>query len=125
MYVVPKQHDRYYGVDGVDGLGISGLSSLRALPVESGDVLVWDQTVLHWGAQSSEFAAHPRISMALEVQSGAIPPFNQPLLDPSDLPGESLRLALIGKQILQYQHMYPLSDEARDFAKKLVAQYNA
>jgi hypothetical protein len=124
MYVVPKQHDRYYGVDNVDGLGISGLNSLRALPVERGDVLLWDQTVLHWGAQSSEFAPHPRISMALEVQSGKIPPFNQPLLDPSEVPTESLRLALIGKQILQYQHMYPLSDEARDFAKKLVAQYN-
>ncbi len=124
MYVVPKQHDKYYGVDGVDGLGISGLSSIRALPVDSGDVLVWDQTVLHWGAQSSEFASHPRISMALEVQSGKIPAFDEPLLNPRELPPESLRLSLIGKQILQYQHMYPLSDESRVFAKTLVEQYD-
>ena len=47
------------------------------------------------------------------------PPFNRPLLDPGRLPSFIERLALIGKQILQY----PLSDEVAGIAAMLVERY--
>jgi hypothetical protein len=109
MYVIPKQYDKSYGVDGDSGCKIDNLNVIRALPANPGTVIVWDQTVMHWGAKSSEFAERPRISIALEVQSSQVAPFNMPLLSPKDLLFNADKLKLIGKQMIQYKHMYPLS----------------
>ncbi|MDA9210846.1 phytanoyl-CoA dioxygenase family protein [Methylophilaceae bacterium] len=119
IYVVPKQHDLKYGVENVEGAEID-LPSIRALPAKPGDVIIWDATVFHWGAQSSEFAEKPRLSMALEVQSNKAPPINPPLIAPNELIEDSVRLKLIGKQMLQYKHWHKLTDEQEQSALHLI-----
>ena len=96
------------------------LPSIRALPAKPGDVIIWDATVFHWGAQSSEFAEKPRLSMALEVQSNKAPPINPPLIAPNELIEDSVRLKLIGKQMLQYKHWHKLTDEQEQSALHLI-----
>jgi len=94
---------------------------VRALPARPGDFLCWNQAVLHWGGEASRFASGPRISVALEFQSGDRAPFNQPLIPPfANLPFET-RLKLVAKQILQYKHMYPLAARFEALAKRLLA----
>jgi hypothetical protein len=119
MYIIPKQHDLNYGIAGADGLNINGLPVIRALPGKPGDIFVWDQTLFHWGAQTSEFASEPRLSMALELQSNRAEHFKSPVLNPNELISERLRLKLIGKQMLQYDHMHLLSDEQEKMANFL------
>lgn len=116
MYIIPKQYDQSYGIDGDTGCKFDSLNMIRALPAKPGSVIFWDQTVMHWGAKSSGFTENPRISLALEIQSGIAKPFNFPLLSPKDLLHNPLRLHLIGKQILQYKHMYPLTKENENLA---------
>jgi hypothetical protein len=45
------------------------------------------------------------------------------LLDPARLPSFSERLGLIGKQALQYRHMYPLSDDVGAIATSLFERF--
>ena len=120
IYVVPKQYDKSYGLNPNSSFSIEGYPAIRALPGMPGDVFVWDQTLLHWGARSSEFCDSPRLSMALELQRTDIPPLDQIILPSNDIPSEVIRMRLIGMQILQYEHMYPLDNETRDIAKNLM-----
>jgi len=83
----------------------------RALPAKPGDYLIWNQVVLHWGSQSSEFADSPRMSLALEFQRAGTPPFREPLLDPETPPPFKQRVRLIAMQIQQFTHMYGWSDD--------------
>ena len=108
MYVLPANRDPNYNTPN-EGTHEANLASVRALPGTPGDYFCWNQAVLHWGSESSPFAPHPRLSMALEFQRGDIPAFNNPLLVPFETLDFDARLKLIGKQILQYRHMYPLA----------------
>jgi hypothetical protein len=78
---------------------------------------------LHWGGRASSLALGPRASAAFEFQRGNKPPFNQPLLDPLRTPPFHERLGLIGKQVLQYQHMYPLTADIQLIAELLKDKY--
>lgn len=60
--------------------------------------------------------------MALEFQRGDTAPFNAPLLAPLVSHGFGLRLRLVAKRILQYQHMYALPPALRAVAEKLLAE---
>lgn len=120
MYVVPAHLDppsRYQNEE--DRRMPANLQDVRALPAKPGAVLGWNQSILHWGARSSRRATEPRISFACEFQRGDIEPYNRPLLDPVQPPPFELRLALIGKQILQYRHMYGLSESMGVIASRL------
>jgi hypothetical protein len=121
IYVVPASRDPQYGADAGQRSTPFALPAVRALPVEPGEYLIWNQAVLHWGGASSRFAAGPRLSMALEFQRGDIPPFNAPLLDPAAPPPFAGRLRLVGKQILQYRHMYPITPDMERLARALLA----
>ena len=120
IYVVPKQYDNSYGVNPDSVLSIQGYPAIRALPGMPGDAFVWDQTLLHWGARSSEFCERPRLSMALELQRIDIPALQQIVLPSNATPCEADRMRLIGMQILQYEHMYPLNDLTKETAKKIM-----
>lgn len=121
MVVLPKRRDAHYGTDLAQDLTRDELQDVRALPARAGTALMWDQDVYHWGGRSSARAAGPRISLALEFQRGDLDPLNAPLLDPAAPPDFHDRLRLIGKQLLQYQHMHPLSPALTDFATRMVA----
>ncbi|WP_420244882.1 phytanoyl-CoA dioxygenase family protein [Roseiterribacter gracilis] len=122
MYMLPAHRDRVYATDkdttwkeNIDYAGI------RALPADAGSILCWNQAVLHWGSSTSVRGAEPRISLAFEFQRGDVPPFNQPLMEPLQIWPLDARLRLIGKQILQYKHMYPLSPAMERIAEQLLA----
>lgn len=122
MYVVPAHLDPPSAyVDKPDPRIPANMQDIRALPAPAGTVFGWNQAILHWGGRSSRRAIEPRISFACEFQRGDVPPWNQPLLDPHNPPSFELRLALIGKQILQYRHMYGLSESMAQVASLLAS----
>jgi len=108
MYVLPAERDPHYAAR-VKKYDIAAPQNIRALPAAPGSVLGWTQGLLHWSGRSSRRASEPRLSFSIEYQRGDEPAFNEPVLDPRVLPPFERRLGLIGKQILQYQHM--LNDE--------------
>jgi hypothetical protein len=119
MYILPANLDPVYNTEREKEWKVE-LPYIRALPGHPGDFFCWNQAVLHWGSRSTRFAKAPRLSMALEFQRGDINPFNNPLIPTfSNLTFES-RLQLVGKQILQYKHMYPLAARFEQLAKRLV-----
>lgn len=119
MYMLPANRDPVYNTDKEDTWQID-LPSVRALPGRPGDFFCWNQAVLHWGARSSRFGEAPRISMAMEFQRADAQPFNQPLIPPLTTLPFGGRIRLIAKQIVQYQHMYPLSPPVAEFARAVL-----
>jgi hypothetical protein len=124
MYVIPAHHDpcfeeRVFAENGKTKNRVNDPQSARALPATAGSLLSWNQCVLHWGGRASRLGAAPRCSAAFEFQRGDKPPYNRPLLDPRRLPSLAQRLGLIGKQVLQYEHMYPLAPEVAGLAAQL------
>jgi len=110
MYLLPADRDPGYR-DYANNVPEIDLQSVRALAAPAGSVLIWNQRIFHWGSKSSHRAGQPRLSLAFEFQRGDIPAFNQPLMPLQIFPDFNLRLKLVGKQILQYKHMYSYSDE--------------
>jgi hypothetical protein len=126
VYVLPAYLDDRFGRrvwDGDEELFVEDLQNVRALPALSGSMLAWNQNLLHWGGRASRRARAPRVSAAFEFQRSDKPPFNEPLLDASPAPPFRERLGLIGKQVLQYQHMYPLTRDLRRIAESLHGRY--
>lgn len=126
MYVLPAHLDARFRDRVWDGPGnnhVPDPQAIRALPATAGSFLAWNQAVLHWGGRASRLASTPRISAAFEFQRADRPAFNQPLLDPSRLPSFTERLGLIGKQALQYRHMYPLTPDVEQTAVDLRDRY--
>ena len=120
MYILPANLDPTYATEDEKTWQVD-MASIRAMPGKPGDFLCWNQAVLHWGSRTSRFAPHPRMSMALEFQRGDITPWNNPLLEPFANHDFAFRLKLVGKQILQYKHMYPLPERFQLMAQQLVA----
>jgi len=118
MYILPADLDPNYP-DNLRSKQVDNIQDIRALPVSAGSILCWNHAVLHWGGRSSEKSPHPRLSFACEFQRGDIEPYNQPLLDPLALPNFNQRLALIGKQILQYQHVLIWPEWLLELAEEL------
>lgn len=119
MYILPKSVDPVYGTEQEKQWRID-FPSIRALPGRPGDFFCWNQAVLHWGSRSSPFAEAPRMSMALEFQRADIQPMNNPLLPTFSNLDFPSRLWLIGKQIMQYRHMYKVRPEFEALAQSLL-----
>lgn len=126
MYFLPAHLDDRFQQrrwDGADNTVVYQLQDIRAVPATAGTLMAWNQAILHWGSRGSRMGEAPRISAAFEFQRADRPAFNTPLLDPGRLPTFGERLGLIGKQVLQYQHMYPLSDDIAAIANSLVERF--
>lgn len=119
IYLVPADRDPTYGTAEEKQFRFA-LADIRALPANPGSILCWNQAVLHWGSHASPRETKPRISLAFEFQSGRVPPFNKPLMNPYSVPDFTFRVKLIAKQILQYQHMYKLPEEIKATAEGLI-----
>jgi hypothetical protein len=63
------------------------------------------------------------VSFSIEYQRGDAPPENEPLLDPRHTPPFLRRLGLVGKQILQYRHMYALDSETVALGERLRSRF--
>jgi Phytanoyl-CoA dioxygenase (PhyH) len=121
IYIVPAHLDPTYNTEQEDDWRFDH-QDIRALPSPGGGLFMWTSAVIHWGSRSSPLAAGPRISLAFEFQRGDVPPMNQPLLRPMMFLDLRQRLTLICKQVLQYQHMYPLTPELQKFSEAVVAR---
>lgn len=122
IYMLPAHLDDRFKRRVWDGEGnnvVHNPQDIRALPAKAGSMLAWNQAVLHWGGRASRLAKEPRVSAAFEFQRGDRSAYNQPLLDPAVIPPFARRLGLIGKQVLQYQHMYPLTPDVAAVAQSL------
>ena len=123
MYVLPANKDLFYHDKVQPDLkfGFPGnLSDIQALPSEPNDVLIWNQRVVHWGSTSKKnHEIGPRISLAFEFQRSDVNSFNDPLIKPCNIPNFKERLNLIGKQVIQYTHMYGFNKELVDLAVQL------
>jgi hypothetical protein len=122
IYMLPAHLDDRFKSRTWDGEGnnhVTAPQNIRALPATAGSVLAWNQAVLHWGGRASRLATGPRSSAAFEFQRGDKAPFNRPLLDPKRTPPFAQRLGLVGKQVLQYRHMYPLAPDIEAMAETL------
>ena len=118
IYILPADRDPVYATPNDKNWHIE-LPEIRALPAQPGAIFVWTQAVLHWGSHTSRRADKSRVSVAFEFQANDIPPYNQPLMEPMTVPVFDARLKLIAKQILQYQHMYPLEPIVAAVAQRL------
>ncbi len=122
VYMLPAHLDERFERRDWQGAGVNTVKhvqDVRALPATAGSMLAWNQGVLHWGGRASQLSPIPRVSAAFEFQRGDKPPFSAPLLDAKRLPPFRQRLALIGKQLLQYRHMHPLSLGLAELAETL------
>lgn len=120
IHVLPAFADPDYTEAKADyTFSLKTLQAVRALPVKAGSVLCWTQHLVHWGGQASRFATHPRISVAFELQRSDLPAFSNPLMPAETMPSFPMRLGLIARQILQYQHMITVPPELLVLAKKL------
>ena len=118
MYLVPAQFDPTYRTDKeYEWKGVIDIGKARALPAVPGDVLGWNQALLHWGSTTSPRAPHPRMSMSFEFQRADMTPFNNPQFTPLGRPDFATRLRMVAKQMLQFSHMYTLSPELRSWAE--------
>lgn len=120
MYIVPARSDPTYGT-AREGEWRFDLPSVRALPAKPGDVLIWNQAVLHWGSKTAREAADSRVSLAVEFQRADVPAINPPLIKPGTLLPFDARLKLIARQVLQYRHMYKVAPDLEQMMLKLVA----
>jgi hypothetical protein len=118
LYIVPKHLDPTYGTES-EGDWRFDHASIRALPAQPGDVLVWDQAVMHWGGRSSPRAQASRVSMSFEVQRLDVPSAEAPLIAPWQIVPFEERLRLIGAKLLHYRHMHPIAPEMERLAERL------
>jgi hypothetical protein len=121
MYLVPAHADPTYGTPQENELRFE-LPAIRALPAKPGDVLVWNQAVMHWGSATSPRASESRVSMAFEFQASDSKPFNLPILPADKTPTFDQRLGLIAKQALQYRHMHKLEPSIERAVAELAAR---
>jgi Phytanoyl-CoA dioxygenase (PhyH) len=120
MYIVPADRDPTYGTP-QDAQWKFDYADIRALPAQLGDFFVWNQAVLHWGSHAAPRPGHPpRMSCAFEFQRTDIPAWNQPLMAQRCTLSFADRLNLIGKQVKQYQHMYPLPAHLSTLAERML-----
>lgn len=121
LYFVPANRDPAY-LQCLSKHPAVEFQNIRAVPAAAGSVLIFNEMIYHWGGRSSKYAKQPRLSMACEFQRGDVKPYNKPLLDLKALPSFELRWKLIGKQILQYEHMYAYPEGVMDLAYRMIGQ---
>ena len=121
IYVVPASWDpSYHRYSAGEEHSSLTLQHIRALPAPAGSVMGWTSHLLHWGGRACETASEPRISVAFEVQRRDFTKQEAFFLPLKRCPSFSMRLALIARQLLQYQHMHPLEPALARECRKLV-----
>lgn len=101
------------------------LKNIRALPAEPGDLLCWDDKILHWSGYFEAGEVPPRVSITLTVIS--LEPGRRDsgtLVEPlGPLPSLRTRLWLIGASIMSYRRFEPLMERFVPLAQRLMEQH--
>ncbi|MBV9992439.1 MAG: phytanoyl-CoA dioxygenase family protein [Alphaproteobacteria bacterium] len=116
--LVPKTADRDYGTETENAFRFRE-EDVRVLEAAPGDVIVWDQAVLHWGGKALAHAPHSRVSMSFEVQRLDVPSTEAPLIAPGEIVPFEARLKLIGQKLLHYRHMHAIAPALETLARRL------
>jgi hypothetical protein len=116
IHIVPATRDPSYSLDLTDCT--AARDEVCPLPAQAGTVLGWNHQLLHWGGRASSQAASPRMSLSAEFQRREAPLFDVPL--DRAVPTFPERLAIVGKQLIGYQHMQPPTEQLLDIAHQLV-----
>jgi len=125
MYVIPLQYDKNYP-DNLAETTVAKLQDIRAVPAKVGDVICFNQALIHWGGRSSEFAKFPRVSIAFEVQRNSLfPPLQVPLIDPRKQFTFFERLKIIIIQATNYSRFNDFGDEFEEFICELYDYANS
>jgi Phytanoyl-CoA dioxygenase (PhyH) len=111
--------DATYTVGDVKSL----LRRTTACPARPGQILLWDERIIHWGAAYE--AGAPRVSLALEFSTQAFVPAHGelpivPLGEAATLPGLRFRLRAIGRALVSYRRFEPLLERFTPLANRLV-----
>jgi hypothetical protein len=85
-----------------------------AVEAKAGDLLVWNQQLLHWGGSSTNKDASPRISVSVEFVADYVTRLQnhkeqypvKPWLNPFHVPTFDKKAELINTVVLRYQHMW-------------------
>jgi hypothetical protein len=117
LYVVPAQHDPTYATADESEMKFE-YQSIRALPADPGDFIVWNHALFHWGGRTSPQAAESRVSMAFQFQRADVPPFDSPLIDPLRVLPFEARIKLIARQLYRYRHLYELDPQLAQMASE-------
>lgn len=120
MYVLPARRDLNYPHSPWNfELGVNDLQSIRALPAKAGSILSWNESLIHWGAKSSDKAQGARVSAACAFQRADVDPFETPVLDPYIVPGFKTRLGIIGQQLFRFAIHTGMPEAVRNLAQEL------
>lgn len=118
MYVVPKpkdpnstKMDESYYADLEEHLYENDKVAVEA---KAGDLLGWNQQLLHWGGSSTNKNAKPRISVSVEfvsnyvtrLQNHSVQYSVKPWFNPFHVPTFDKKAELINTVLLRYQHMW-------------------
>lgn len=122
IHVVPLDQDAGYPstLECVD----APPSAARALPARTGDVLVWNANVLHWGGDCAERAAGPRFSCSFTLcREDAVVRFPRlPMLRPLAEMDLSARVDAIARMVTTYgKHQPDVTETVRQWASLTVA----
>jgi Phytanoyl-CoA dioxygenase (PhyH) len=120
MHLVPKHADPTYGTAREHSFEFRN-DDVRVLAAAPGDVLVWNQAVLHWGGKALAHAPASRVAMSFEAQRLDVPSREAPLIAPGEVVPFATRLRLIGQKLLHYRHMHSISPELEELARGLAA----
>lgn len=121
LYFIPVDRDHSYKDFSGNHPQVE-LQNIRAMPAKAGSILIFNEMIYHWGGRSSKYAKGPRLSLAYEFQRGDIKPYNKPLMDLQSFPSFELRWKLVGKQILQYKHMYTYPEGMLEIANRMIGK---
>jgi hypothetical protein len=115
IYLVPPQHDPTYGTAEETELRFA-YQSIRAVPAEAGDFLIWNQALVHWGGKTCREVTYSRVSMALQFQRADVPSLDGPLMEPLRLLPLAARVKLIAQQLYRQRHIYDLDPKLVELA---------
>ncbi len=118
IYLVPAHRDRNYNKETEDIRSFK-YPDIRALPAQPGDIIVWNQAVLHWGSMPApRDNLQARISIGFDFGDKDNAPSQAPNFPIDYMPSFEERKALIAKQIIQYIHKSTCSQEIINFIRK-------
>lgn len=118
MHVVPKYKDPNfskldyrYNEDWEEHLYTN---DVKAIECKAGDLLGWNQQLLHWGGTSTNTNAPPRISVSVEFVAESVLQIEdheniyreKPWLDPFTVPSFDEKIKLIHTLNNRYKHMW-------------------
>lgn len=118
LRMVPKHRDPTYNTPHEND-PLFNEADVRVLPALPGDVLIWNQAVMHWGGRAEPRASHSRVSMSFETQRLDVPSREAPLIAPWRIVSFEERLKLIGQKLLHYRHMHAIAPALETLAQEL------